>query len=240
MTLPMKGCPQCGAALPVEVDRGVTLCAPCGAALERDDALGWRVHALSPTTPMPAGLSLLRGSTLVTELTGDLPTAATEADSGADSDAEKNPGLLIEQRWSNGAALAEITFSVGWYGVLGWLLRTHADGAFERPVTALLIVSLYGIVCSVVNKTSVTARAGRLSVRHGPLPSYLGFDVSATDVERLSTVHEHDGAAKTYSIVMVDVRGVTRAVLRSIPTRAAALYLQRALEAELGLEEARA
>ena len=151
-----------------------------------------------------------------------------------------NGALHIQHKWSLRVAAVNF-FSASVFGFpfvealsSGTL---HSDLAFLAFSTlasaALLITSLWFLV----NRSTVLAQQGWLTVRHGPLP-WFGLQVKVEDVTRCDVkVHSrHKGGSPRDYKVFVKLRtGKEHTLLGSIPQESDAHKLEAIVEKTLGV-----
>lgn len=157
-------------------------------------------------------------------------------------------GLSISWPWRSpfALALALVCLPLGAVA-LGWLgLALRGSPAALNPV--LLLLSLLGLglgyvlLAELLNRTVVEVEAGRLAVRHGPLPWPAPPVLRGEALWQLYTrVHTsgRPGRRRTlsYQIWALGRGGSATLVIGSLRTLDQALYLEQQIEAALGIAD---
>lgn len=181
----------------------------------------------------------------------DVPTTGLEAprpDRVTETRDER--GLVLTYRWFSFVHLFMVAFCVFWMGFLVFwysiALSRHAGAADPMIWFPLLHVAVgigltYSTIAGFVNRTEIVVGGGEVAVRHGPLPWPGGKTLPTPEItqlyreERSSTTRSGRSVRHELNVMTGDGRKV-RLVAR-VPDPAMALYLEQAIERELGLAD---
>ncbi len=224
-------CPRCDALVPE-------------AALDRAEARATCpgcAHAFTPPRretiarrrpPLPPGMTVETGE----------PALAAE---GGYRRAPSRP-LVIRRRWRDrtttwlapflgvvgtGAVVVAFAGAVGG-GVLDWI-----SAAFMALVPAVFV---YGCAAAWLNTTTFEVKDGRLRVQHGPIPWFGEREVRAGSVRQLAVTQQRglrDPSQVSWELSLETDDGDIVPLLRGLPSREPADYLEWAFEEHLGLED---
>lgn len=112
--------------------------------------------------------------------------------------------------------------------VLQLMLITGAGAAaWFFPVALLVVLGLlYSLVYTLVNATTIEISAGRVDIRHGPLPSFTkGMCVDLERLDDLRVKEHHSGRATYHALV-----GGSRQLLHHWSRPAPLAYVKRCIE----------
>jgi hypothetical protein len=135
---------------------------------------------------------------------------------------------------------------VVWYSTA--LAHPDKPGAQFALVFPLLHVAVgvgitYWTLATLVNATTIVARNGMLSVRHGPIPWWANCDVAIKDIEQLycerQFVRGKRGSGRTYSVNALLTNGQKKIVLKSLTEGDEARFIEQEIEARVGIADAR-
>ena len=157
-------------------------------------------------------------------------------------------GLVLSYRWFSPAHLFMLVFCVFWIGFLvvwyGLALSRHAGPADPMVWFPLLHVAVgigitYSTIAGFVNRTTITVGGGELTVRHGPLPWPGGRVVPAHEIVQLyreeRTTNTRSGRSFRHELNATTGDGRKVRLVARVPGADLALYLEHAIERELGL-----
>ncbi len=160
------------------------------------------------------------------------------------------PGLTVAERpfrivwrWFRPAAIFLALFAVVWNGIIGFFVSQLLRGHDLRPLffislhLAVGVLVAYHALCMFANRTAFSLDGGHLRVRHGPLPWPGGRDLAAHQVQQLWCQERSSRNGTTYELHAELQTGVRVKLVRGLPERDQALYLEQALESRLGIED---
>jgi hypothetical protein len=218
-------CPRCGAMVAggdVNPVTGLARCAACNEVFRFTPADG---HAPPPPRELPPG---------------EAPRGITLSQNGHEQ--------TLRYRWRSSRTVMITLWSVAWTAGMAFALSRHGPrvGTGVRAlVTAFLAVGLlvaYWALAEWANTTTFTLRGGWLRVRHGPVPWPGSADVPAAAIRQLYSHdfqmrQEHGGNSHQYSVRALLRDGTTTTLLSNLKSPAATWYIERRLEAWLGLAD---
>lgn len=217
-------CDACSAALsPKDIDeaRALARCSFCGTLMDvsgrTGTAGGGRVER--PEVPLPPKFRVER-----------LPS-----------------GTRISWRWFTPAALFLAFFCVFWDGFLVvWYGMALAGGAPVAMILFPLIHVAVGVGLTYLtlgmflNSTTVSVEKGAVVIRHAPLPWPGNRTLGRADVGQLFCAEKvtrgKNGVTVTYEVNVVLKTGKRLAILKGLE-QDQALYVEQALERQLGIED---
>jgi hypothetical protein len=157
--------------------------------------------------------------------------------------------LVIRRRWFTPVAFFLVFFCIFWDGFL-FVWYGIAFGQEDAPLMMVLFPLLhvavgigltYYTICLFVNRTDIRIDTNTLEVRHHPLP-WPGQSKTPVHKIRQPFVKERisqtkNGQTITYQVeaILDDASAIT--LIRSLPNREEARYIERKLEEVLGLED---
>jgi hypothetical protein len=238
-------CPRCAATIPVENLNTVIMIAKCHACRTvfdfesqvtptatsaRRDARGIARRA---EIPLPSGMQVHR----------DEPIAHPSGDYRS---APAGRGRLrIVRRWYGPEHIGLLIFSLVWIGLVLHFLSAavfaHAGVPDMLIAGVLLVIGLlptYAALSGLLNRTEITVDRDTLSVRHGPLPTPGTRELPAVAVRQLFVVEQRGNKGGVwYELRVVVAQGPVVALARGLTNPQQALYLERAIEDHLGIED---
>ncbi len=144
-------------------------------------------------------------------------------------------GLVIRRRWLRGkhfVMLAIITAATG-----GLAYAWNEYGFQPWMIFALLFVTSWDfmVLGMFVNSTTITAAQGRVTVKHGPIPTilYQGQDVANNQIEQLYAA-AWNGMFEVGAILKDKSR---IPLVRPLITQEQALFVEQQLERRLGITD---
>lgn len=160
----------------------------------------------------------------------------------------RRPGeLTLRWRWQNRGGLAAILVVLA-LGLVTWYFRDTYVLAIGLPITC------YWGFAQLFNSTWITVREGGLEVRSGPIPLRFPVQLRADHVRQLYSTKElkmgpsrldrTSGFQRASTYFAYDLSAVTAPgdrrvkLVTHMPTPDIALFLERELERELGIEDA--
>lgn len=152
-------------------------------------------------------------------------------------------GLRIERRWFSWTAIFMILFCTVWFGFLAvWYAIAFTTGNLLMLLFPLLHVAAgvfvaWWTAATLFNRTEFVISGGQLSVRHGPVPVPGKRDVPTRDLEQLYC-EEHvsrsrNGVTITYSVRARTTDGRMVVLLKDLPDRDQALFIEQEAERQL-------
>jgi len=228
MELVAMRCKSCGATLPpssINFELAMARCEHCGGvfALRREDfdhpASAPAAAQQRIAVPMPEGINLSEGP------------------------AE----LRITRRWFHWTVIPLLGFCVIWNGfMLVWHGIALAAGiwfmsCFGLIHTAVGIGLAYFVIASLLNRTTVVARPGVLSVSHRPVPWPGNVTLNTDEVEQLYFTekirHGKNTVHTRYTVEAVLRSGRKKSLLKGMNNADQALYVEQELERYLKIED---
>jgi hypothetical protein len=163
---------------------------------------------------------------------------------------EETPlGLEIKRRWFSGVVFFLLPFCVVWNGFLVFWYSMALRG--PKAPTAMLFFPLihvavgvglgYVVLSLLLNKTTIAASSGRLSVKHGPVPWWGNVDLDSSDITQFfckEKIHRSkNGPQYQYEIWAVQRDSTSKKVVGSGLDMDQALYIEQRLEKALGIQD---
>jgi len=156
--------------------------------------------------------------------------------------------LEITWRWFSLKTLLIAAFAVLWNGFMfHWYGNLPANAPLIAILFPLLHVGVgvglaYQALTGFVNRTRIRVDDTMLTVRHGPLPWIGNRDIDRWDVKQLY-VSERVSRGRGGANVSFDVRLVTNTgrnvrLVRGMPEREQALYVEHKIENHLKIDDA--
>jgi hypothetical protein len=231
-------CANCRVPVPgedVNVARMVAKCRACGAVFRFDDQLVAPTGTPSglvqaPSVPMPPGIVVRHEG------------AAGEGDYRHGPESGE---LTITRRWFTPSAIFLAIFAVVWNSFLVfWYSMAFAGGApwifFVFPilhVSAGLWIT-HKALSGLFNTTVIRVAAGRLSVRHGPIPVRGARDIPVEQVRQLYTEQiVSSKGQRHYNVQIVVATGPTLTLVTDLQSPQQALFLEQRLESQLRIAD---
>ena len=228
MELIAMRCKSCGATLPstsINFELAMARCEHCGGvfALRRDD---FEHPASAPAAaqqrvavPMPEGIELSEGP------------------------AE----LYIMRRWFHWTVIPLLVFCVMWNGfMLVWHGIALASGMWFMSCFGLIHTAVgiglgYGVIAGLLNRTTVVARPGVLSVSHRPVPWPGNVTLNTDQVEQLYCTekirHGKNTVHTRYTVAAILHSGRKQTLLKGLVDADQALYVEQELERYLKIRD---
>lgn len=181
-------CPDCGGPIPaadINLDRLVAKCPRCDAVFGFEGGLAGESRRTA--SGHAAGVTAAVTAPSRTAIVPRPPSFVVEASGDA---------WRVRYRWVTATYVALALFCVFWIGFTV-LWYTESLGLGQPPMVALLfpifqvtfaVVLAYVTATMLINRTTMEATAGRLSIRHGPLPWKRGRDYAAGALQQLYVV----------------------------------------------------
>ncbi len=155
--------------------------------------------------------------------------------------------LRISWRWFTPVSIFLIIFAAFWNGFLCiWISAALAAGAGDFALFASLHVLVgigvaYAALAQILNRTTVDASFGALTVRHGPLPAARNVELSRETIRQLYGVERvrrsRRSTSVTYELQAIKADGGSVAVVKGLETPEQALFLEQELERFLGIKD---
>lgn len=227
----------------VNITRLVAKCRACQAVFSFDppsrDEMAARAKTQAPTpsplldVPLPAGIELHRDAP-ATAATGDYRSPVASAGR-----------LRIVRRWFTPHHIFLLLFAIAWNSfMVFWIVGTLSDGAGLFP---LLFSSLhvaagvwiaYMAITGLFNRTVIEVDRGVLSVRHGPIPAPGNRDIPIVELRQLFTVEKiGNKGVRSYELQAIVSNGPVVTIAKNLTESSQALFLERAIEDHLGIED---
>jgi predicted Zn finger-like uncharacterized protein len=233
-------CPKCSARIPAEdvnIARVVAKCRSCGAVFNFEGQLALpRATASSPIArvALPPGIDLQ-----ISEHPAPAPADPYRAGTRAAGD------LTLTRRWFNAGAIFLLLFSIVWFSFLAfWYTTAFTDGApwivFVFPIlhVGAGFMIAHKALTGLLNTTTIRVANGRLTVRHGPIPTFGDRDIALFDLRQLYTVTKtRSKGADTYELHAITSVGPTVKLMTDLTEVQQALYIERTIEDHLGIED---
>ncbi len=166
----------------------------------------------------------------------------------------RTAGLKVSWRWFSPTFVFLAFFCVFWDGFLVvWYaatLSTALSGQMGPEVLLPLLFPLIHVAVGVgltyytlagfLNRTTLTvARAGRLEIRHSPLPWRLQPTIEARQLQQLyvkkTVTRNKNGTTTSYGLHAVDKNNKDMVLLQGLEADSQALWLEREIEDLLGI-----
>lgn len=232
-------CPSCGSAVKaadVNLDKLVAKCGACDNVFRFDPPFAQK--AAPRAVPLPSGLKIV-------EQSRPLLSAGTYR--------TVEPGsvgtLVVERRWFGLQDIFMLFFSIMWDGFLFFWYSTalSAPGGLQPMLVLfpLLHVAVgvgmtYRAIAGLLNRTTVSVRDGRLTVRHGPLPWLGDRDLPTPSLRQLyvrsKTSRTKNGTRTSFKVCAENADRAEVVLVAGLTDRAQADYLEWVIEDHLGIE----
>lgn len=217
-------CVECGTPISAEnLDLGSLLarCRRCNAVFSFAEKLGRKPP---PAPPVPRRPEV------------PLPRSLEVRRSGKD--------LVLRRRWFTWAVLPILLFTVFWDGfMVMWYAIAFSQGQWGMALFGTLhaavgVMLAYASLAGLLNATSLAVSAGRLQVRHGPLPWPGEHDVDARDIDQLYVKCCPGGdGLDTFELHAILGDQAHVKLVDALSESEQALFLEQQLEAFLGIED---
>jgi hypothetical protein len=234
-------CGHCGQIVPgedVDLAKMLAHCRKCGGLF--DVSVQLAPTAAQPRqrelVAMPRGFRVTQGGAAVT---AEAPTpyrqiAAAETASAA---------FVITRRWLSWRWLLFALLCVGWdVAIAVWYREAWATGSLTVGPIIHVIAGVgisYGAIAGLLNRTTIAARNGLLTVRHGPVPWPGAMDVPTSELAQLfcteRLLKSRNNTSRTYAVVAALRSGEKKLLVRDLPNPEQALFIEQTLERELGI-----
>jgi hypothetical protein len=223
-------CPVCGSAIPgenVHLELAIARCPACKAVY---DLAGRKAPPRAPSAPVPAPRAKV-----------PLPAKFQVDDRGHD-------GMSVSWRWYSPVLFGLLFFCVAWDSfLLFWYGAALAGDApwimivFPLAHVAVGVGLTYYLIAGFLNRTYVEVSRAQLSIRHAPMPWPGNLDVPGRALTQLYSTEEirrgKNGTTTTYALNAIDRSGVKRKLLKGLTEIEQVLWLEQALERQLGIED---
>jgi hypothetical protein len=236
-------CPSCGKAAPasaVNVAKMVAKCEACGELFDFSDQVEQqrteRDKAPVAPVPLPPGLKIERDESGA--MFGDYRHAP-----------RAGGRLVIRRRWFRWSLIPLLGFCVFWDGFLVVWYSTVLTGgapaaaaAFPLLHVAVGIGLTYTTLAGLFNSTTIVVGDGRLSVRHGPIPWVGNRNLPTDEIRQLYTerlISSGKSKKETFTIHAIVASGPTIPVVSRLDEITQALYIEKEIERNLGIEDER-
>lgn len=158
------------------------------------------------------------------------------------------PTLILAFRWFHPALFFLAFFCVAWDSFLVFWYTM----ALRAPETPWLMVVFpiahvavgvgitYSVLAGFLNRTTITAEGGRLSVRHAPLPWRGNADVDAGSIRGFyerEKAGRRDDSRGGFQLCAEMTDGSERVLVSGLTEESEALYLAQELSRHLGIGE---
>lgn len=153
--------------------------------------------------------------------------------------------LVISYAWWNLRYVFQLVFCLFWNGfMVMWFSINLASGNYPFVAFGLIHASvglwlLYSGVAGLLNRTTITATDGSLTVAHGPVPWRGGRTLGRDELSQLYCVqhvtHGKNGTHVTWSVDAVDRNERSVSLLTGIVDRQQALFFEKRVERYLGI-----
>lgn len=232
-------CPQCSAVVPAEdvnIARVLAKCRACNAVFNFGGQLGLpKASAVVPLArvALPPGIQLL------------------VADGGARASADPYRGdgrrageLTLTRKWFSASSIFLLFFSTVWFAFLAFWYKTAFTGnapwiffVFPLVHVGAGFMILHRALTGLLNTTTIRIANGRMTVRHGPIPTFGNREIALGDLRQLYTVTKTKNDNTTYELHAITAVGPTVKLMSGLTEVQQALYVERVVEDHLGIED---
>jgi hypothetical protein len=159
------------------------------------------------------------------------------------------PHLLVERRWFRRWVLLVLFGCILWGG-LNWLWCANASETrdiisavvFGILSVASWVLTTYGALCGLVNRTRIVVTSGILTIRHGPLPALRSRTIPTAELQQLycEKIEQTDSdgdTSRTYRLNAI-LKSGSKVDLLDLPEPDQAHYLEQLIENRLGIVDA--
>ena len=227
-------CDKCGAAFrqgDLDLERGIATCLYChavsrlaGVSDSDEDRPAATREKDRPPVPRPEGIAVV----------------------------EDGRTLRITRRWFHPMLFFLLFFCIAWDSFLiFWYSMALGVGSGPFSIIAVIFpvvhvavgVGLtYFTLAGFLNRTSIEAASGELTIRHGPIPWRGNRSIPVDDLDQLYSEERvsrgRQGATSTtYRLNAVLKDGRKLKLLSGLPEPDQALYLEQAIEEHLGIQD---
>jgi hypothetical protein len=181
--------------------------------------------AVATTTRLPSAMRFFDSGERLLPEAGGYRMPATRTDGGE---------LVVVRRWFSISRLIGAIFLSALLSLAAFIPAAFFQAFFGWVGVAFVYgVAAYGVIGSLVNRTIITARAGTLTIRHGPLPLPWARSVTLR-TERLGTIYSREMLARVpgqgYEVVARVGDGVTMTLVSFLPEPQHAIFIEQILE----------
>lgn len=123
---------------------------------------------------------------------------------------------------------------------IGIMAKSTTPGSIAGGVFAAVIsaIGCWAILSQLLNVTSIDVDAARIKIRTGPVPTWgENLDLVTADVAQLIVTEHRGDDSVSYSVVARQKSGQFVHVIRNVPSRAQADYIEREIEELLAIED---
>lgn len=151
----------------------------------------------------------------------------------------------ISWRWFDAGYAIMGVLCLAWFWLLNWVYNSLFDPG-SAPVIATVVLWVlrspglfffYGVVAGFLNTTRIEVSRGALRIKHGPVPWWGNFNRPSAELTQLYGQGVEGNNTTTYKLMALDREGREVELLEHLDNAEQALYLERALEGVLGIED---
>lgn len=189
---------------------------------------------------------------------GDSDQSMTAPGTGSVRDVPKPPNLHVETigqrltisyRWFHWMYFFLLFFCIGWdsFLIFWYLMALHMPGPaalimvlFPTIHLAVGVALTYVTISGFLNSTRISADRSFLEIQHGPLPWWGSRKIPTDQLNQLFCRGQHRSRksnAMAYSIHAILNNGDRVDLLSHVQDRDLVLYLEKAIEDHLGIED---
>jgi hypothetical protein len=167
--------------------------------------------------------------------------ASTMQDSMPFRNKPVQPAFEIVRRWFSPDRIALLGFALVWNAMVLFMFKGAGAsqllfvGVFLAPGLFVLYQGLAGLL----NRTTIRAQQGRLTVRHAPIPWPGARDIDVSGLKQVfvkEVAHKgKNGTTHTYDLCAMLEDAAQVVLLKGLPAPTQALFLEQQLESRLGI-----
>lgn len=159
---------------------------------------------------------------------------------------ESGDRLIIAIRWFRPLLLVPVglvaAFDLGMFKFYSWMDTQGFQGLdfvmFPLAYNAAAVLATYWALALLLNRTHVTVERGRITVSQVPLPCRRKKVIPAEDVAQLfCRAEQGDYGQVRYHVCVLRPNGRWVKLVRKLPTAAEALFIEEAVERQLGIKD---
>lgn len=199
---------------------------------------------MSDTRTKPANALALRDPV---SLPAGITLAVEPSAGGGYREASGDRGVLVlTRRRTHPVDVPTLLFGVGWTLLCGGMfVAMLVAGDRKLGILAVLGVCaltgftvLHSALIDTFNRVVITVGGGRIAIRHGPIPAFSDFTVSARDVKQMF-VRRNMGTEgpDVFSVLVHRHSAPTLPLIEGLPTLEQAQFIERTIEEHLRITD---
>jgi hypothetical protein len=230
-------CPKCAAEISAEnvnLERLVAKCSQCDSVFNFEDKFGPAFGVKSGSAQQQAFAALRPDKVKIDNFGGV---------------------LTLEWRWFTWVFIVATVYAVLWNGFMFSIFGSVLTDGFQLgdilaafpficfPHFWIGLALIYYALAGYINKTTVTVKNGRLTIRHTPLPWWGNKEIETATIMQLYTKENNSRNRRgvvawgTYELHAVLKKGMHLKLLSGLDSSEHALFVEWEIEEYLGIED---